>query len=105
LPAPTGRVKPATIKALKGRRILRQRLIIFCEINTKTGAISCRPFRAKFLLFVTHPVGVGYNPIALSGHREIFNFYGFKIDNYEMSSLLLNSYKKNNNTKIRTYKL
>ncbi|MDR2704675.1 MAG: hypothetical protein LBC02_02745, partial [Planctomycetaceae bacterium] len=39
-------------------------------------------FRAKFLLFVTHPVGVGYNPVALSGHRKIFNFYGFKIDNY-----------------------
>jgi hypothetical protein len=36
-----------------------------------------------FLLFVTHPVEVGYNPIALSGHRNILNFlWIFKIDNY-----------------------
>jgi hypothetical protein len=33
-----------------------------------------RPFRALIVVGFTRPVGAGYNPIALSGHRKIFNF-------------------------------
>jgi hypothetical protein len=29
-----------------------------------------RPFRALVAIGFTHPVGAGYNPITLSGHKE-----------------------------------
>jgi hypothetical protein len=61
---------------------LYKQLIIFCGVNVNSGIIvSCRPFRAMFLLFVTRPVGAGYNPNAPVG---AIGYSNNKIDSYTM---------------------